>query len=77
MDKSTCWSCGHEWEHDKVVPCEHYPCGPCPSDCPKCNESVCPCCGGALTKESEYDEIRNYCGNSCERCDYEHCGGCV
>ena len=58
-NKLECWKCHHEWRYEMTG---SYPCGPCPTGCPKCNESVCPKCGGELSRESENDEIRDYCG---------------
>lgn len=42
-----------------------YPNGPCPVECPACEEHCCPKCGGKIDN------------HGCYRCDYRHCGGCL
>lgn len=54
-----------------------YPTGTCPKECISCNETICPQCGGKLEKENSCDEVRDYCGDDCIDCNYEHCGGCI
>jgi hypothetical protein len=57
-----CWHCDHEWEHEITG---KYPNGPCPVECPTCEEHCCPKCGGKIDN------------HGCCRCDYMHCGGCL
>lgn len=68
-----CWKCKHEYKYEPV--CE-YPNGPCPICCPECGERNCPMCGGFLGRTTDSD-LDKYCGNSCNDCNYEHCGGCI
>ena len=70
-----CHRCGHKFENEYNL---HYPTGDCPITCSKCGEyGLCPKCGGELNKRSSSEEIRDYCGNGCGNCNWEHCGGCV
>lgn len=70
-----CHNCGHKFESNYT---EHYPTGDCPITCPECKEyGLCPMCGGALTKSSDCEDVRQYCGDGCEDCNWEHCGGCI
>lgn len=74
MSELKCWKCEERFEYTSTG---GYPCGPCPKSCPKCEVSCCPECGGELSKPSDSEEIRDYCGDGCVDCGYEHCGGCI
>ena len=74
MEKLNCWHCDHKWGEELKG---EYPNGPCPISCPICKVQVCPECGGELCVESDCEDIRDYCGYGCNRCSWEHCGGCI
>lgn len=71
----TCHSCNHKWEHDSIG---SYPCGPCPTSCPKCGEYCCPDCGGEMGKSiDDGNDMDMYTSGSCNSCNYTCCGGCI
>ena len=70
----TCHKCQHQWEHEMEG---SYPCGPCPTSCPKCKAYCCPKCGGAMGRSIDGDEMDQYTSGGCHDCDYTCCGGCI
>lgn len=73
-NKLKCHDCDHEWEYEMKG---SYPCGPCPTSCPKCDAYCCPKCGGGMGRSTGDEDKDIYTSGGCERCFYSCCGGCI
>ncbi|MFW9821360.1 MAG: hypothetical protein ACFFE4_00400 [Candidatus Thorarchaeota archaeon] len=77
--KAKCGYCGKKQFfdfHKKKIEADYLQ-DKCPVICKNCLAAICPYCGGKLEKESDSQDIREYCGNGCIVCEYEHCGSCI